>query len=188
MKHLYLHGFNSSPESAKAKIFKKFLSTKDTKNLITPNLPISPSDSINLLSKIIDEEDKKLSIIGSSLGGFYAAYLGNKYGIKSVLINPVVPGHLESMKEIIGEHSNYKSNEKYRFTESHYRELLDLKINDLKHPMNHFCLVQLGDEVLDQKLTINYFKNSLILIEKDGNHQYSEFERYLNLIYDFMTI
>ena len=188
MKHLYLHGFNSSPESAKAKIFKKFLSTKDTKNLITPNLPISPSDSINLLSEIIDEEDKKLSIIGSSLGGFYAAYLGNKYGIKSVLINPVVPGHLESMKEIIGEHSNYKSNEKYRFTESHYRELLDLKINDLKHPMNHFCLVQLGDEVLDQKLTINYFKKSLILIEKDGNHQYSEFERYLNLIYDFMTI
>ena len=92
------------------------------------------------------------------------------------------------MKEIIGEHSNYKSNEKYRFTESHYRELLDLKINDLKHPMNHFCLVQLGDEVLDQKLTINYFKKSLILIEKDGNHQYSEFERYLNLIYDFMTI
>ena len=52
--------------------------------------------------------------------------------------------------------------------------------------MNHFCLVQLGDEVLDQKLTINYFRKSLVIIEKNGTHQFESFERYLNLIYDFM--
>ena len=187
MKLLYLHGFNSSPESAKAKIFKKFISAQDKKNLIIPELPISPKDSINLLSEIIEKENQKISIIGSSLGGFYSSYLGNIYGIKNVLINPVVPEHLESMKDIIGEHSNYQSKEKYRFTESNYQELLDLKISELSFPMNHFCLVQLGDEVLDQKLTINYFRKSLVLIENNGTHQFEGFDRHLYMIYDFMT-
>ena len=187
MKLLYLHGFNSSPESAKAKIFKKFISAQDKKNLIIPELPISPKDSINLLSEIIEKENQKISIIGSSLGGFYSSYLGNIYGIKNVLINPVVPEHLESMKDIIGEHSNYQSKEKYRFTESNYQELLDLKTSELSFPMNHFCLVQLGDEVLDQKLTINYFRKSLVLIENNGTHQFEGFGRHLFMIYDFMT-
>ena len=186
MKLLYLHGFNSSPESTKAITFKKFLSNQDKKNLIVPNLPISPKDSINLLSEIIEKENKEISLIGSSLGGLYSSYLGNIYGLKNVLINPVVPEHLGFMKDIIGEHSNYQTKEKYKFTESNYQELLDLKFNDLSFPMNHFCLVQLGDEVLDQKLTINYFRKSLVIIEKNGIHQFEGFERYLNLIYDFM--
>ena len=102
MKLLYLHGFNSSPKSTKAITFKKFLSNQDKKNLIVPNLPISPKDSINLLSEIIEKENKEISLIGSSLGGLYSSYLGNIYGLKNVLINPVVPEHLGFMEDIIG--------------------------------------------------------------------------------------
>ena len=90
MNLLYLHGFNSSPDSAKAKIFQSFVKKKKSKSLLVPDLPISPKETILLLEEIIKAHKKEVSLIGSSLGGFYAAYLAEKYKLKSVLINPVI--------------------------------------------------------------------------------------------------
>lgn len=187
MKLLYLHGFNSSPESTKAKIFSQFLSKNYKVKILTPNLPHSPKESIELLSDIVEKENSQISVIGSSLGGLYASFISEKYKIKSVVINPVVPNHLKKMESIIGEHVNYHTKEKNFFSQSNYNELFACSINKLTKPLNHLCLVQLGDEVLDHTLTLDYFKNSFALIEKGGNHQFNSFEKYLLLIFDFMT-
>ena len=187
MKLLYLHGFNSSPESNKAKIFSNFLSKNNSIKVLIPNLPNSPKDTIELLSSIVEKENSQISIIGSSLGGLYASFISEKYKIKSVVINPVVPNHLKKMESIIGEHINFHTKKKNFFSQSNYNELFDCSINKLTNPLNHLCLVQLGDEVLDHTLTLEYFKNSFALIENGGNHQFDSFEEYLLLILDFMT-
>ena len=101
MNLLYLHGFNSSPDSTKAIIFQSFVKKKNSVGLLVPSLPISPKETILFLEEIIEENKKEISLIGSSLGGFYAAYLAEKYGLKSVLINPVVSSHLKNMKDLI---------------------------------------------------------------------------------------
>lgn len=186
MKLLYLHGFNSSPESTKAKIFSKFLSKNIKAKVLIPNLPNSPKDTIELLSNIVEKENSKISIIGSSMGGLYSSFISEKYKIKSVVINPVVPNHLKKMESIIGEHINFHTKEKNFFSRSDYNELFACSISKLTNPLNHLCLVQLGDEVLDHTLTLEYFKNSFALIESGGNHQFDSFERYLPLILDFM--
>ena len=86
MKLLYLHGFNSSPESTKAKIFSQFLSKNIKAKVLIPNLPNSPKDTIELLSNIVEKENSKISIIGSSMGGLYSSFISEKYKIKSVVI------------------------------------------------------------------------------------------------------
>ena len=187
MNLLYLHGFNSSPDSTKAIIFQSFIKKKNSESLLVPSLPISPKETILLLEEIIEENKKEISLIGSSLGGFYAAYLAEKYKLKSVLINPVVSSHLKNMKDLIGEHENYNTGEKYFFSKSSFKELFDYKIKRFSIPLNQLFLLQLGDEVLDQKETLKYYKGSLFLVEDEGSHKFDNFEKYLPLIYDFMT-
>ena len=187
MNLLYLHGFNSSPDSTKAIIFRSFVEKKNSESLLVPSLPISPKETILLLDEIIEENKKEISLIGSSLGGFYAAYLAEKYKLKSVLINPVVSSHLKNMKDLIGEHENYNTGEKYFFSKSSFKELFDYKIRRFSIPLNQLFLLQLGDEVLDQKETLKYYKGSLFLVEDEGSHKFDNFEKYLPLIYDFMT-
>ena len=187
MNLLYLHGFNSSPDSTKAIIFRSFVEKKNSESLLVPSLPISPKETILLLEEIIEENKKEISLIGSSLGGFYAAYLAEKYKLKSVLINPVVSSHLKNMKDLIGEHENYNTGEKYFFSKSSFKELFDYKIKRFSIPLNQLFLLQLGDEVLDQKETLKYYKGSLFLVEDEGSHKFDNFEKYLPLIYDFMT-
>ncbi len=187
MNLLYLHGFNSSPDSTKAIIFQSFVKKTISESLLVPSLPISPKETILLLEEIIEENKKEISLIGSSLGGFYAAYLAEKYKLKSVLINPVVSSHLKNMKDLIGEHENYNTGEKYFFSKSNFKELFDYKIKRFSIPLNQLFLLQLGDEVLDQKETLKYYKGSLFLVEDEGSHKFDNFEKYLPLIYDFMT-
>ena len=187
MNLLYLHGFNSSPDSTKAIIFQSFVKKKNSESLLIPSLPISPKETILFLEEIIEENKKEVSLIGSSLGGFYAAYLAEKYKLKSVLINPVVSSHLKNMKDLIGEHENYNTGEKYFFSKSSFKELFDYKIKRFSIPLNQLFLLQLGDEVLDQKETLKYYKGSLFLVEDEGSHKFDNFEKYLPLIYDFMT-
>ena len=131
MNLLYLHGFNSSPDSTKAIIFQSFIKKKNSESLLIPSLPISPKETILFLEEIIEENKKEVSLIGSSLGGFYAAYLAEKYKLKSVLINPVVSSHLKNMKDLIGNHENYNTGEKYFFSESNFKELFNYKIRRL---------------------------------------------------------
>ena len=137
MKILYLHGFNSSSNSNKAQIFKNSEFVKDLNvEVIFPDLPISPEEAVEDISKILKNCNFNISLIGSSLGGFYATYISDIYNLKSVSINPVVPNHLSEMKDLIGKHQNFQTMENYYFTKEMYSFLNKIKINELNNPLN----------------------------------------------------
>ena len=187
LKIIYLHGFNSSSNSKKAKIFKnsKFVVSSGIK-VFFPDLPVSPKEAIKNILGLAKSCDFKVSLIGSSLGGFYSTYIADTYNLKSININPVVPNHLKDMKDLIGNHQNYHSDESYLFSQDMYEYLHKIKIKKLKYPLNHLSLIQLEDEVLNHFKTLSYYKNSNLCVEKDGSHEYKEFEEKIPLILDFL--
>ena len=186
LKIIYLHGFNSSAESKKSKILDSYLKGEKLMTLESPNLNKSPSKAISQIEKIIKESSNRVCVVGSSLGGLYATFIADKYDLKSVTINPVVKNHISGMKGLVGSHKNFHSNEEYKFTMKDYLNLQKLGLENLKEPLNHFCLIKMSDEVLDHNETFQYFSKSYVLSEKGGNHSYDDFFEKIPLILDYM--
>ena len=186
LKIIYLHGFNSSSESKKSKILEYFLEGNKFINLESPNLETSPRKAICQIKKIIKESPDRVSLIGSSLGGLYATFLADAYSLKSVTINPVVKKHISGMKGLVGIHKKFHTEEEYEFSTEDYSDLNKLGIDNLKEPLNHLSLIKMSDEVLDHKMTFEYFSKSYILSEKGGNHSYDDFFEKIPLILEHM--
>ena len=186
LKIIYLHGFNSSAESKKSKILDSYLKEEKLINLESPNLNTSPSRAISQIEKIIKESSSRVCVLGSSLGGLYATFVADKYDLKSVTINPVVRNHISGMKDIVGSHKNFHTDEEYEFTTKDYLDLQKLGPKELKKPLNHLCFIKMSDEVLDHNKTLAYFSKSYVLSEKGGNHSYDDFFEKIPLILDYM--
>jgi len=186
LKIIYLHGFNSSAESKKSKILESFLKGEELISFESPNLDTSPSEAISQIEKIIKESSNRVCLVGSSLGGLYATYVADKYNLRSVTINPVVRNHISAMKDLVGSHKNYHTDEEYEFTKQDYLDLQKLGLEELKNPLNHLCLIKMSDEVLDHNKTFAYFSKSYVLSEKGGNHSYDDFYEKIPFILDHM--
>src|SRR5438270_9350438 len=69
---VYIHGFNSSPASFKARLVQQHLAALGTEHdFMAPKLPHSPRAASQLLSDIV-KRHPHAALIGSSLGGYYA--------------------------------------------------------------------------------------------------------------------
>ncbi len=186
LKIIYLHGFNSSAESKKSKILESCLKKEELINFESPNLNSSPSKAVSQIEKMIKQSSSRVCLVGSSLGGLYATFVADRYDLKSTTINPVVRNHISEMKDLVGSHKNFHTDEEYEFTMKDYSDLQKLGLKELKNPLNHFCLIKMSDEVLDHNKTLAYFSKSYVLSEKGGNHSYDDFFEKIPLILDYM--
>ena len=116
---VYLHGFNSSPQSHKAQVMQRSWQSAASREFACPALPPLAGRS--------DARDRERSceqerlLIGSSLGGFYATYLAEKHGLRAVLINPAIDPHV-GLRAYLGPQKNLHTGEPYELTEAHLRE------------------------------------------------------------------
>jgi hypothetical protein len=124
---LYIHGFNSSPSSVKAQQTKHYLLTNfPAVTFFCPQLATSPSAAIEQLIAIIDKQNSievsRWRIIGSSLGGYFAGYLAEKYLCSAVLVNPAVKPY-ELLVDYLGQQVNPYTNEVYQVSTDHIQQL-----------------------------------------------------------------
>ena len=89
---LYLHGFNSSPNSKKAKLTKEwFARSAPNVDFLCPVIPPFAIAAMDMLEREISLiGDRTVQLVGSSMGGFFATNLIEKYGMRGVLVNPAV--------------------------------------------------------------------------------------------------
>ena len=184
---LYLHGFNSSPLSSKARItFDHCVQLGITDRIAVPELPHIPALAIAQMCEIIEAQTLPVVLMGSSLGGYYATFLAERYGLRAALINPAVnPAQL--WHEHLGENRNYYSGRRYTITKEHVQQLRDIDTTQLARAQNYMLLVQTGDETLDYRLAVDKYKSSTSIIQEGGSHSFENFAQMLPTIFQFLA-
>lgn len=181
---VYLHGFNSSPASGKAKLLGEHLaSIARAADYLCPALANSPREAIAQIEALASHSSP-VTLVGSSLGGFYATFLAEKHGWKAVLVNPAVHAHL-LLRGALGPQKNWYTGETWELTEAHLTELAALDVPAITRPERYLLLAQTGDEVLDYRDAVAYYAGARHIIEAGGNHGFAGFERHIQTILDF---
>jgi uncharacterized protein len=177
-KILYLHGFNSSPSSMKASSLKAYLEGKGMGGAYRcPELPHRPAEAMRVMESLVEgAHADELTLIGSSLGGFYATHLTEKYGFKSVLVNPGVFAHA-SLKPYIGPQTNLYTGAKYEFTQQHVDELAALAHPRPNRLDRYWLLVETGDETLDYREAVQFYRGARQLVIQGGDHGFQAWTR-----------
>ena len=183
---VYLHGFNSSPASGKARQLGEHMARLGRQADYTcPALPNSPREAIAQIEAELEQgRPGSVTLIGSSLGGFYATHLAEKHGWKAVLVNPAVHAHL-LLRDALGPQTNWHTGEKWELTEGHLAELAALDVERITRPERYLLLAQAGDEVLDYRDAVAYYAGATQIIEDGGDHGFAGFERHYQTILDF---
>jgi len=183
---LYLHGFRSSPQSAKARMVGvRLLELGLAAQLRCPQLPASPDAAMELALQLVDGvPPDELAIIGSSLGGYYATWLAEKLGCRAALLNPaIVP--LQDLDSHIGVTTAYHSDAPFEFKREYIDELRALAVDNITRPERYFLLAATGDEVLDYRAMGAHYAGARQHIIEGSDHGISEFRDYLDEVLAF---
>jgi predicted esterase YcpF (UPF0227 family) len=184
--YLYLHGFNSSPASFKARLLKARLAALGRENeFMAPQLPHRPAQAVAMIEEVLRAHIRqRITLVGSSLGGHYATWIAERYALRAVLINPAIgPGEL--LVECLGPQTNLYTGSRYEFTAAHLDELRALDVAQVTRPERYQLIVAMGDEVLDSRIALEKYRGAVQIVHPGGDHGFGEFAQYLDAVLDF---
>lgn len=185
---VYLHGFNSSAHSTKARLMGDYLAQRGlSRRYACPSLPHRPGQAIAMAeAAMAGKPGCEVCFVGSSLGGFYATYLAEKHKAHAVLINPAIDPHI-GLRAYLGPQSNLYTGEKYQLTEAHLQQWAALRVTRVT-PENYLLLVETGDEVLDYRQAVNFYAGARQVVVEGGDHSLQSFPRHIPEILEFAGI
>jgi len=179
---LYLHGFRSSPQSAKARWMAGWVARHRPDLAWTcPQLPPSPAAALADIRAIVAGWPAATSgVIGSSLGGFYATIVAEMLQCRAVLVNPAVDPARDLAAHIGRQTMFHAEGETFDFRAEYVDELRAMAPPvPLAHPANILAIIAKGDEVLDwREMTARYAHGPLKLIA-GSDHGLSDFESHV---------
>ena len=187
---LYLHGFRSSPQSAKAQIMaQRVQALHPAVTWWCPQLPASPAQAMDLLVQGTAAWPRgQMAVMGSSLGGFYAAWLSAHWDVPAVLINPAVHPSRD-LARYIGEHPVWQDPAQSIFFELAYvQELMELESQPLPTRPATLALIAKGDEVLDWREMLARHQAGQVRLIEGSDHALSDFEDHLPQILEFLQL
>jgi uncharacterized protein len=187
---LYLHGFRSSPQSAKARqVGARVRERHPGVTWWCPQLPPSPQAAMALVMNGIQAWPADgMAVVGSSLGGFYATCVAQARGCKAVLFNPAVHP-ARDLARYIGEQTAWHDpSERFFFEPAFVEELRELECGPLPHPDRVYALIAKGDEVLDWREMTGRYPGARIKLLEGGDHALSDFERHIDDVFAFLDL
>jgi len=182
---VYLHGFNSSPQSGKAQRLRSYLEERGRiAEFVCPRLPHEPERAVSLVeAELAKYPLHQITLVGSSLGGFYATWLAEKHDLRAVLINPAIDPH-RGLRAYLGRQQAYHDGESYELTEGHLTQWERLFVTRV-HPERYLLLVETGDEVLDYRAAVRKYRGAQQVVVQGGDHTLVSFPEHLQLILAF---
>jgi uncharacterized protein len=190
-QYIYLHGFASSPNSAKAQYISDRFRECNIK-LQIPDLNcgdfshLTITRQINQVAAEFPPNSAPVTLIGSSLGGLTAAHLGQKYlqVEKLVLLAPAF-GFLSHWLPTLGDEKIRRWQQEKYLMVNHYGEGKSLPLSydfitdavqyqeeNLQRPIPTLILHGKNDEVIPIQASYDFTKlrSWVKLVELDGDH------------------
>jgi uncharacterized protein len=176
---VYLHGFLSSPASTKALQTEAWFAHHHPEIVYyCPLLTPYPEQTRLQLERLVESLlPQPVFLMGSSLGGFWATWLAEKYDLRALLINPAVTPS-EFMPEYLGvELKNYHTDHTYYLNTQHVEEIKCVEVAPVRKS-NYWLLVQMGDEALDYRDAVKKYAGCKQTVEAGGDHSFQGFDRF----------
>lgn len=178
---VYLHGFNSSPASHKAKLLGRYMAERGlAERYACPALPPRANDALAVIDPLLADAT---CLVGSSLGGFYATWLAEKRDLRAVLINPAIDPHA-GLRAYLGAQQNPYTGERYQLTEEHLREWQSIYVPHVTAG-RYLLLLETGDEVLDYRKALVRYAGCEQVVVQGGDHTLQSFPEHLPRILRF---
>lgn len=180
---IYLHGFCSSPASWKSRLLAEAMARRGlAAQFVCPQLSPVPDAAVAHVSRLIEAADGRVTLVGSSLGGHYANFLAEKYGLNAVLINPAAVDRL-NLAKFVGQHANFHTGESFIFTAGHAVQL-QAQISR-PTPSRYWLLLETGDEVLDYRQAQDFYQGCRQTVLEGGDHSFASFAEFVPQIIEF---
>ena len=185
---VYIHGFNSSPASHKSNQLRERLAAMGRENeFACPALPHWPREAMALLEREVSRVPvDQVTLVGSSLGGFYATHLTEKLGMRSVLVNPAITPQ-DGLRAYLGPQKNLYTGDEYVLTEEHLAQLAGLQVRNPAKRDSYLLLHTTGDELLDWRIAVNHYSGCRQVIVRGSDHGFREFGDYLDIVFEFSS-
>jgi predicted esterase YcpF (UPF0227 family) len=135
----------------------------------------------------VDASSDEPALIGSSLGGFYATHVAERFGLKTVLLNPAVRPH-DLLHDYLGVHRNLYTGEEIVVEPRHLDELRALDVQALADPSRYFLIATTGDEVLDYRQAVAKYRGARQLVIEGGDHSLDSLPAYLDDVLRFCGV
>lgn len=173
MTTLFIHGFGSSGRSGKVDQIRAILGGE----VPAPSLTHRPEADLAMLSALMAERPVS-TLVGSSLGGFYALLLAQRFGASAVLVNPSLHPD-ETTRRYLGMNRNFDTGEAFEGTDREVDELramcatsraaLDPATSRVDWSR---VLVLLGaqDDVIDPQTTAREIERARVVVDAAQDH------------------
>jgi predicted esterase YcpF (UPF0227 family) len=176
---VYLHGFNSSPRTVKGrKLAAAAAALSDPPRIYIPALHHRPATAMREVCAWVDGNAAgvaTLTFVGSSLGGYYATWLAEKYATRAIVINPAVRP-ATTLGSYLGPQRNLHTGETWELTPEHLADLEALSVAHLTRMERYFLLMRSGDELRDWREAVARYAGAWQYLLGGGDHGWEDID------------
>ena len=148
--------------------------------------PAAAMESVRVLTFGLAPET--LTLIGSSLGGFYVTWLAEKLGCRAVLINPAMRAHEKLACQVGMQTAYHDATASFAFLPEYLDQLRDFHVAAITRPERYFLLAATGDEMLDWREMVGAFPGARHRVIEGSDHGMSDFADYLGEVLAFAGV
>lgn len=158
-----------------------------SEQVCAPDLPPVPDTAISILCdevKRLQADDRQILLVGSSLGGYYSAWLSDRFDLPAILVNPSVKPYT-TLRLGLGLNPTYTAETRFFiFTREHLESLRNYEAPQVKSD-KLLLMLQTGDAILDYREALDRFPQAERLVIEGGSHGFDRFEDYMGVIRQF---
>jgi uncharacterized protein len=185
---IYLHGFRSSPQSFKARMLAARMAELGRADAFRcPALPPSPQEAIALVERELAPGPAD-TLVGSSLGGYYARLLAERHGCRAVLLNPAIRP-ADDLGRYVGTQTMYHDpTRSFEVLPRYLDELRAMAIAAITRPERYCLVAATGDELLDWREMVAAYPGARHRIVQGSDHGLSDFAAHVDAVLEFAGV